>query len=321
MAPSIDVVITAYGRYDLTRSCLEHLAGQTVAHNVIVVVNGSVEDEAASIQEDFPSCEVVELESNHGFAEATNLGVAAGKSEIIVLLNNDVDCDRTFLEELARPFAEDRKVGSSVPLLLRPGRGEVDSFGLAADPTLACFPRHQGLDPATSGRCRLALAAAAGAGAAYRRSAWEEVGGLDENLPAYMEDFDLGLQLRAAGWECRLAPNAVAVHVGSATFGARPESQRWKAGFGRGYMLRRYGVMEGLRGLRAGLTELIIVCGDALANRDTAAFRGRLSGWRAAAGLRRKPVPTSEFVDEEIGFFTSLQLRARRPGKPRDPFG
>lgn len=311
MSLSVDVVITAYGRYDLTESCLRHLQRQEHPHRVTVVVNGSVDDEAASIRRDFPDCEVIELASNHGYAEATNRGVAAGSGEVVVLLNNDVDCDPGFLSELVLPLEERGSAGSSAPLLLRPGRELVDSVGLAADPTLACFPRHQGLPAAGAAGCRLTPAGPAGAGAAYRRVAWEQVGGLDENLFAYMEDFDLALQLRAAGWDCLVAPAAVAVHVGSATHGRRSSGQRENGGFGRGYMLRRYRVMRGRQAFRALLTEAIVVLADAAINRDFAALRGRLAGWRAARGLAAKPAPPVKAVDSGIGFNASLRMRRR----------
>jgi len=314
MALSIDVVVTAYGRYDLTRSCLSHLESQTAQHEVIVVVNGSVEDEAAQIRRDFPGCRIVELESNRGFAEATNLGVAAGEGEVVVLLNNDVDCDPAFLEELVRPLEDEPAAGSATALLLRPGRLLVDSFGLAADPTLACFPRHQGLGASSVAGCELTATGPAGAGAAYRREAWEQVGGLDERLLAYMEDFDLALQLRAAGWETRLAPAAVAVHLGSATFGRSPYTQRGNGGFGRGYVLRRYRVLRGRQAVRALATEAVVVLADALINRDLAALRGRLSGWRAARELSPKPLPPSRAVDAGIGLLESLRLRRGRQG-------
>ena len=52
------------------------------------------------------------------------------------------------------------------------------------------------------------------AGAAlYRRSALESLGGFDERYFAYLEDVDLALRLRLAGWRCRYEP-VVARHAG-----------------------------------------------------------------------------------------------------------
>jgi GT2 family glycosyltransferase len=52
------------------------------------------------------------------------------------------------------------------------------------------------------------------AGAAlYRRSALLAVGGFDQRFFAYLEDVDLALRLRLAGWRCRYEP-VVALHAG-----------------------------------------------------------------------------------------------------------
>src|SRR5207248_4558013 len=52
------------------------------------------------------------------------------------------------------------------------------------------------------------------AGAAlYRRGPLVELGGFDERYFAYLEDVDLALRLRLAGWGCRYEP-AVAYHAG-----------------------------------------------------------------------------------------------------------
>ena len=47
----------------------------------------------------------------------------------------------------------------------------------------------------------------------YRRGAVLAVGGFDERYFAYLEDVDLALALRRAGWRCRYVP-AVALHAG-----------------------------------------------------------------------------------------------------------
>jgi len=124
-----------------------------------------------------------------------------------------------------------------------------------------------------------------------------------------MEDFELALRLRAAGWGAAVALNATAVHVGSATFGHRSAEQRCNGGFGRGYVLRRYGVLRSRSALRALATEAIVVAGDLVLSRDTAALRGRVQGWRAAAARPRRPLPAADAVDASISLADSLRLR------------
>lgn len=309
MTPSIDVVIVAYNRYELTDSCLRHLRAQTIEHRVILVDNGSTDDTRARVRDEWPDVELECLEENRGFAEACNLGVRTGSGEIVVLLNNDVDCRADFLARLIAPLAEHERVGAVAALMLQPGERLIDSAGLVADVTLGGFPRLQGLDATQATSQQPKLAGPAGTAAAYRRVAWEQVGGLDEGIFAYMEDFDLALRLRSAGWEAAVATDAIGVHLGSATHGHRSAWQRRHGGFGRGYMLSRYGLLSGRGAIRTLATETLVVLSDLVISRDLAALRGRVSGWRAGRRTPRLPPPPAGVLDREIGFRDSLALR------------
>lgn len=309
-AASVDVALVAYRRWDLTRSCLEHLARQTRAHRVYLCDNGCDENTSERARAQFPHVKVIRLERNMPYPVACNTAAGAGSGGVILMMNNDIDARPDFIERLVAPIERNPRIGSVAPLLVRPGEREVDSAGLTADQTLAAFPRWQGHPPSAVSVERPELVGPAGAAAAFRRRAWEQVGGLDEAFVAYMEDFDLALRLRAAGWEAAVALDAVAVHIGSATFGHRSAEQRHKAGFGRGYVLRRYGVLRSRAAARALLTELIVVAGDLAISRDGAALRGRLSGWRAAATHPRLAPPGAGTIDATISLAESLRLRS-----------
>ena len=124
-----------------------------------------------------------------------------------------------------------------------------------------------------------------------------------------MEILDLALGLRARGWRTASAPAAVGVHLGSGTYGRRSAVQRRLAGFSRGYLLRRYGVLRQATAPRALLTEGIVVAGDALLCHDLQALRGRVEGWRAARGKERRPWPPRDSLDYSITVRESLALR------------
>ena len=308
MSTSIDVVLVAYNRYELTESCLRHLQAQTVAHKLIVVDNGSTDRTRARLRAEWPAAQLVCFDENQGFPKACNSGAASGSGEIVVLVNNDVDCRADMLEHLIAPLADPR-VGSVASLMLQPGGALIDSIGLAVDPTLAGFPRLQGHPVDRAREVVPVLAGPSGTVAAYRRSAWEQAGGLDEKMVAYMEDFDLALRMRIAGWRTVAAPDAVGIHLGSATHGHRSASQRYNGGFGRGYMLRRYEILRRRVALRTLLTEAVVVLGDLAISHDLRALRGRLAGWRAARGLTPLPLPPAESIDVRIGLRDSLALR------------
>jgi N-acetylglucosaminyl-diphospho-decaprenol L-rhamnosyltransferase len=306
---SIDVVIPAYNRWDLTESCLADLAAQTVTHRTIVVDNGSTDQTRAALRSDWPQVTVVELDHNHPFTQAVNRGVSAGEGEHVILLNNDVRLRHDFLERLVAPMRDDRRVGSVASLMLTPDEATIDSFGVSADVTLAGFARLHGREPSAALGSAPALAGAEGTAGAYRRAAWEQAGGLDESISAYMEILDLALRLRRAGWSAAAAPDAVGVHLGSSTFGRGSARQRELAAFSRGYLLRRYGVLRGSHAARALFTEAAVASVDALANSDLRALRGRFEGWRAARGRPRHPKPPLEAIDTAISLRRSFELR------------
>jgi GT2 family glycosyltransferase len=59
------------------------------------------------------------------------------------------------------------------------------------------------------------------AAALYRREAFEEVDGFDEQFFCYFEDVDLGFRLRLRGYRCLYVHAAVVRHVSSALSGYR----------------------------------------------------------------------------------------------------
>ncbi len=308
MSVSIDVVVPTYGAWELTERCLDHLRRQTLEHVVIVADNASTDGTPDRVRESFPWVRLVQTGGNHGFAVACNRGAAAGEGDIVVLLNNDVECRPDFLERIATPF-EDERVGLVAATLVTPDERTIDGVGIVADVTLAGFSRLHKHTTAHAAFTSPALTGPSGGAGAYRRVAWEAVGGLDERIFIYSDDLDLAFRVRSQGWDAAIAPDAVGIHLGSATMGVRTAWQRYHAGCSRAYLLRRYGVLHRRTMVRTLATEAIVVVGDALISRDLNALRGRLAGWRQARGLPRRPAPPSDSVDASIGFRESLRLR------------
>ena len=276
---------------------------------MIVVDNGSTDETRELVRSRFPSVHLVELDGNYGFAGGVNRGIEQGDAPLVVLVNNDVECDPRFLEQIVAPL-ENEQVGLVAGLLLRPGRNAIDGYGVECDATLAAYPRFAGASyPATQVDDEHLLGPSGGA-AAYRRDALGAIGGFDERLFAYMEDVDVALRLRAAGWLAAGAPEATGVHLGSATIGHRSRWQVEIAGASRAYMLRKYGVLrQGLAtagwtlGVEAGVTIV-----ESIRGRDLAAARGRLHGWKQAAGVRQT-LPEGA-ANSKLGLREGLRRRA-----------
>ena len=59
------------------------------------------------------------------------------------------------------------------------------------------------------------------AGMLVRRDVWDELGGLDHNLPLFFDDIDFGWRVARAGYRTRTAPTAVMFHAESSRRGTR----------------------------------------------------------------------------------------------------
>lgn len=307
----IDLVIPSLNGLELLRSCLAHLDTQEVPHRIYVVDNGSSDGTAEWLVEHRPAVRVIALTENLGFGAAVNRGMAAGDSEMVVLLNNDVDVDPGFLAALVAPLRADSRVGSVAGLLLRPGREEIDSFGIEVDVTLAGYARLSGQRLAASRLDEVGLLGASGGAAAFRRAALTDVGWFDERIFAYSEDVDLALRLRAAGWAARAAPDAVGVHLGGASFGVRSAWQSEVAGASRAYVIRKYGVLRAgaAVAIRTLSFELGVAAVDLLTRRRWSAVRGRVRGWKLGRGIAAiDPLPV-DAVNLRLNWRMSLRRR------------
>jgi N-acetylglucosaminyl-diphospho-decaprenol L-rhamnosyltransferase len=303
-----DVVIVTWRERELLGRCLTALGGDPSAKRVIVVDNASGDGTVELLRREYPEVELVELPENVGFGRAVNAAVRVGEGEAIVLVNNDVLVEPGFVEEIVAPLSEPA-VGMVAGLTTIPDTGLVDGFGIELDRGLAAYNRgrHAAVG-APAGR----LAMPSGGAAAYRRSAWEAADGFDEALFAYGEDLDLGLRLRALGWEAAEAPAARGVHLGGASAGVDSPFQRDLAGFARGFLLRRYGILRSTAAPRALLIDALVIGWGLVRYRTLVPLRSRVRGWRAAGRGGRRTLPPGS-VDPTIGTLESIRrLRTAR---------
>lgn len=198
-------------------SCLDALARQRpLAAEVIVVDNGSRDGSLHHVRTrsaELP-LRVLELGANTGFAHAANRGIEGSRTEFVALINTDVVLADEWLERMEAALRDDPGAASVACKMLSlrdPTRVYDAGDFLRRDG--ACEQRGRFLrddgrwdDPGE------VFGACAGA-AVYRRSAVLAVGGFDERYFAYLEDVDLALRLRLAGWACRYQP-VVARHAG-----------------------------------------------------------------------------------------------------------
>jgi GT2 family glycosyltransferase len=189
---------------------------------LMVVDNGSGDGSPEHVRARWPALEVLEIPQNIGVAAALNRAIAATETELLALLNNDIELEPDWLEELVGALAVHPGAASASGKLLRfHDRTTIDAAGDLMLWSGAVVNRGHGMrDEGQFEEPQAVFAACAGA-ALYRREAFDAVGPFDESFFAYLEDVDWGVRAQLAGLESRYVPSAVGYHMGGATTSAR----------------------------------------------------------------------------------------------------
>jgi N-acetylglucosaminyl-diphospho-decaprenol L-rhamnosyltransferase len=308
------VIPTLDGRERLLRA-LESLSGQPA--DVVVVDNASSDGTAEAVAERFPNVQVVRNERNLGFGAAINRAALALDGDALVLVNNDVVCDPSFVERITAPLAADGVAMVAGVLLQAANTDLVDSAGIELDLTLGSWD-HLWNRPVAALDGAADPVGPCGGAAAYRLPLFKELGGFDETLFAYWEDVELALRFRERGLGCVLASEARALHEHGQTVGAGSPAARRLEAFGRGYVLAKYRVGGRSPVRRAAIAALDwpVLGVHLLVRRESSPLRERLRGRRR--GLRSAP-HRAPLELATVGFATAMrrqfdQLRLRLTG-------
>jgi hypothetical protein len=215
----VAIVIPNYNGARWLPGMLESVATQTVAPAEVLVVDDGSTDDSAALAEGFAGVRVLRLGANGGFARAANAGIAAVEAAAVALVNTDVVLTADWLER-ATEALEDGVAAVATKLVDLEDPAILYSAGDVLRRDGVCeqrgrFERDTGVYDSPGE----VFSACAGA-ALYRRAAVTAVGGFEARLGTYLEDVELGLRLRLAGWRCAWEPRAVARHAGGGSTAA-----------------------------------------------------------------------------------------------------
>lgn len=293
--PTIGVVVPTIGASPYLRETLESLrrdGGDRV--RIVLVHQGErpLPDVGGWVEE------VLRLESNLGFAAATNRGLQRVEGDLVALVNDDVIVEAGWLGALVAAFEVELRLAAAQGVNLRLEAPErVDGCGIGWNSSWQAVQLgHDELAPAAESPPREVFGVSATA-ALYRRAALDAIalpGGqvLDETLGSYYEDVDLAIRLRAAQWNARVVPAARARHAGSTT-GARRPVRRWTQIYGNRLLVLSRMLGADVRAvwpevLRRDLRDLAGAC----LRFDGARALGILFGWGRAVRARNRSAPS-----------------------------
>ena len=313
MSAATVIVPTARGGSNLSR-LLASLHAQSGAVEVLVVANGAPDWALNDIDSRSEPVRVIRLPRNVGYSRAVNLAARHARGDALVLLNDDCWCEPGYVEAIVSALAAAAGVTMAAGVMLAArDPSHIDTAGIEIGRGLLAFDYLNGEPVAALDQGVADPLGPSGAAAAFDREAFLAAGSFDENLFAYQEDVDLVLRMRLAGGRCRLATEARGLHEHSSTLGSGSPEKNYLMGFGRGYLLRKWGAVATPRRLATALAADAVICAGQVAfDRNLAGVRGRVRGYRAASPTQAYPGAVIDGQPHVPGLLTDLRRRARR---------
>jgi GT2 family glycosyltransferase len=255
---AVAVAVVSWNTRELLGRALDSLRPDADAGlaEVWVVDNASTDGSADFVRSAYPWVGLIASTENLGYGPAVNRVARRTTAPWIVAANADVELEPGALRTLVEAGRSAPGAGVLAPRLIEPDGSTQHSVHAFPTPgVLLAF--NLGLWRAVPGAGeRLCLHGewnpsrprevdwAHGALLVVRRSAWEEIGGFDDDQWLYAEDLDLCWRLARAGWTTRYAPearvrHAVSAAIRTATWGSEREVRAQAAAYA--WMARRLG--------------------------------------------------------------------------------
>lgn len=219
------VILNWNGKQMLERFLPSVTANTTGDAEVIIADNGSTDDSIDFLRANYPQLRLILLDKNYGFADGYNKSLAQIEADCYVLLNDDVEVTPGWTEPVAAQMEADPQMAICQPKLLM--YDQRDTFEYAGG--AGGFIDKYGY-PFCRGRIFTTLEQdhgqyddareifwASGAAMFVRADVWRQLGGLDGEFFAHMEEIDFCWRAKNAGWHVGYCPKSVVYHVGGGT--------------------------------------------------------------------------------------------------------
>lgn len=226
----VDIIVPIYNAARELSDCLDALRHNTDLPSHLILVDDHsddprIEDILSSLpnqlqETSIRALTIIYLNRNAGFSGAVNLGLAAGASPFVVLLNSDTLPPPQWLSRLIAPLKADSSIGSVTPLsnsaticsFRSPFESEQGFDPIALLQTDSLFARHGSKEPIT-------IPTGVGFCLASRRSVYTQIGFLDADLfrKMYGEECDWCMRVIRAGLRNVAITNLFIPHVDGAS--------------------------------------------------------------------------------------------------------
>ena len=219
----LSVITVNYNGLRDTCSLLDHL---TFDHNdteVIVVDNGSANNEAETIASRYANVKCIRSERNLGFAGGNNLGISHAQGKYLFFVNNDTEVSMDDIERLINRIETSEHIGIVCPKIrFFYGDRHIQYAGFTPMSRITCRNRGIGYNEADIGQYDTPRQTAFAHGAAMmaRRDTVNKVGLIPECYFLYYEEMDWSMMMKRNGYQIWYEPSATVYHKESQSTGA-----------------------------------------------------------------------------------------------------
>lgn len=222
---NVSIVILNYNGEKLLRQFLPAVIQYSGNATVIVADNASTDQSLKILESEFPLVRVIQLDNNYGFCGGYNRALKQIEATYYVLLNSDVEVTPNWLDPLIETLEKNSVVAAVQPKILAyhqkdrfeyagAAGGFIDTFGYP-------FCRGRLFDYTEKDNQQYndtrEIFWATGACMAIRSAAYHQLGGLDEDFFAHMEEIDLCWKIQRAGNTVVYCGESHVYHVGGGT--------------------------------------------------------------------------------------------------------
>ena len=189
---------------------------------VIVVDNGSKEDEAAIIAARYPQVQAIRSKQNLGFAGGNNLGIKAAQGRYLYFINNDTIFKKFNLQPLIDRLVSDKAIGMVCPKIrFAWGNNPIQYAGFTPLSPITLRNKSIGFGEEDCGQYDTPHPTPYAHGAAMmaKREAIDKVGLMPECYFLYYEELDWSMMFTRAGYEIWYEPACEIFHKESQTTG------------------------------------------------------------------------------------------------------
>ena len=189
---------------------------------VIVVDNGSKEDEASILQERYPYIKAIRSDKNLGFAGGNNLGMKTARGKYLYLINNDTIFKDFNPQVLIHRLESSQTIAMVCPKIrFAWGNNPIQFAGYTPLSTITVRNKAIGFGEEDKGQYDTPYSTpyAHGAAMMLKREVIDKVGLMPECYFLYYEELDWSMMITRAGYEIWYEPTSTIYHKESQSTG------------------------------------------------------------------------------------------------------